>query len=107
MKKLALIIGLFAFSVNAFSQENVVTSVSTVNLEQYESLELTEEQTQKILQLEEGIHKKNEYVKNDPNLTAEQKEEFQMKNNEAKYKYLEIILTPEQYSQFKLANKEK
>lgn len=107
MKKFAFIASLVLMTSYSFSQEKAVASSSTVNLEQYESLNLTEDQTQKILQLEEGIQKKNEYVKNDPNLSADQKKEFQIKNNEAKYKYLETILTPEQYSQFKLSQKEK
>lgn len=107
MKKLAFIASLVLMTSYSFSQEKVTVQSTTVSLEQYENLNLTEEQTQKILQLEEGIQKKNAYVANDPNLSEEQKKEFQQKNNEAKYNHLANILTSEQYAQFKASHEEK
>lgn len=105
----ALSIMLITASVTAQQTESSPEQRAAVKTENMaKTLNLTEEQKSKVADLNLGIAQKNEAVKNNPNMTPEQKKEAYRGNEEGRKANLQLILTPEQYQKYlnQEANKE-
>jgi hypothetical protein len=64
------------------------------------SLGLSAEQKSQVAELNMGVVQKNEAVKQNPNMTQEQKAEAIKGNNEGGKNMLRTILTPEQFTKY-------
>jgi protein CpxP len=109
MKKLTvLLIGLALFSVSAnpvnAAQEKVKKTAeqrATALTEKMEkALMLTPAQKTKVAELNLGIAKKNEAIRNDVTMTKETKKQSLEGNRTARNTSLKTILTPEQYTKY-------
>lgn len=101
MKALITGIALIVSTSIGYSQEKTAEERAANQTEQMAtSLGLTAEQKDKVGNLNLGIIQKNEAIRTDPNMTAEQKTEAIKGNNEARNYLLKSILTPEQLKKY-------
>ncbi|MBI1837945.1 MAG: hypothetical protein HYR91_11845 [Flavobacteriia bacterium] len=94
---LSLLISGISYSQDAqvkTSQERAKANTEKLNYE----LGLTPEQKVKVQAVNEGIAYKNDEIRKNPNMSAEQKEAAIKGNNQARLTHLKSILTEEQYN---------
>lgn len=70
-------------------------------------LSLTSEQVPKVSEINLGIAKKNEGVRNNPNISEDQKKEIYKNNEIARSNMLKSVLTAEQFAKYEASDKAK
>lgn len=100
MKKLFLIAIVTLASSTSFAQTKEMTPEERAEKKSEhmaKELGLSEEQKMKVEALFEGVHEKNQGIKENSSLTAEQKKEQMKANHEFVDQQLQTILTEDQY----------
>lgn len=108
MKKILLASALFLAVQGVQAQEGTAAERATAKTEQLnQAASLSDEQKEKVQTVFEGIEMKNEGVRNDANMTEEQKTEIINSNKSAEANMIQGILTEEQYNKYKTMNHPK
>lgn len=85
----------------SYGQEKTAEERAAAQTEQMAtSLGLSAEQKSQVAELNLGVAQKNEAVRQNPNMSQEQKSEALKGNNEGRKNALRMILTPEQFANY-------
>lgn len=104
---IALMLGSFAFGQQDAAKAKKTPEERAYHLTQrmVKQLGLNEEQTAKISEINTGIAQKNEGIRNNTTMTAEQKKEIIESNHQARLSMYQGVLTTEQYNKCVAAEK--
>lgn len=99
-----LTLGLLLISLtNVFGQKTSEEKAVAQTSKMKNELGLSDEQTEKVKEINLGIIKKNENIKSNADLSETQKKEIIKTNNQARMSMLKSVLTSEQYVKLELA----
>ncbi|MFM7662275.1 MAG: hypothetical protein ACKO6A_06395 [Bacteroidota bacterium] len=99
-----LTLGLLLISLtNVFGQKTSEEKALAQTSKMKNELGLSDEQTEKVKEINLGIIKKNENIKSSADLSETQKKEIIKSNNQARMSMLKSVLTSEQYVKLELA----
>ncbi len=99
-----LTVGLVMFSSTmVFSQKTAEEKATSQTAKMKTELDLSDEQSARVKEINLGIIQKNEGIMNNASLSETQKKEILKSNNEARMSMLKNVLSSEQYTKLELA----
>ena len=104
---IALMIGTTAVSAQGTVKKTAQERADMHTKHMTKALLLSPDQVAKVAELNLGVANKNEAIRNDVNLTADQKKEFIKGNKEGRKTQLQLILNAEQFAKFEAQEAKK
>lgn len=104
---IALVMGSLAFGQQNMKKMTPEQRAQNLTTKMTKQLALNDDQAMRISEINQGIAQKNESIRNDANMSKEQKKEIMQSNHDARMSMYKNVLTAEQYAKCEQLEKER